>query len=122
MEVVQLQRLPEGEDVFGTVVARESLADGVLGGGAPSITKLGERSGGLHPGHDRADHPHPRRPGDVGDDVVKTLSRTMRTACSLNSVVNARRFRLAMTHSYRTFVRSEASTKPGQVHLGRRTF
>ena len=28
---------------------------------------------------------------------------------------NARRFRLAMTHSYRTFVRSEVSTKPGQV-------
>jgi len=33
----------------------------------------------------------------------------------LNSVVNARRLRLAMTHSYRTFVRSGVSTKPGQV-------
>src|SRR3989441_8381033 len=29
---------------------------------------------------------------------------------------NARRLRLAMTHSYRTFVRSGVSTKPGQVH------
>src|SRR5262245_42200975 len=44
------------------------------------------------------------------------LSRTIRTAWALNSVVNARRFRLAMTHSYRTFVRSEVSTKPEQVH------
>src|SRR5438876_11846732 len=43
------------------------------------------------------------------------LSRTMRTACALNSFVNARRFRLAMTHSSRTFVRSEVSTKSGQV-------
>jgi hypothetical protein len=34
----------------------------------------------------------------------------------LNSVVNARRLRLAMTYSYRTFVRSGVSTKPGQVH------
>src|SRR2546425_11484704 len=31
------------------------------------------------------------------------------------SLVNARRFRLAMTHSSRTFVRSEVSTKSGQV-------
>src|SRR2546426_4101583 len=45
------------------------------------------------------------------------LSRTIRTACALNSFVNARRLRLAMTHSYRTFVRSGVSTKPGQVHL-----
>ena len=29
--------------------------------------------------------------------------------------MNARRLRLAMTHSYRTFVRSGVSTKPGQV-------
>src|SRR2546425_2216393 len=43
------------------------------------------------------------------------LSRTMRTACALNSFVNARRFRLATTHSSRTFVRSEVSTKSGQV-------
>jgi len=27
--------------------------------------------------------------------------------------VNARRLRLVMTHSYRTFVRSGVSTKPG---------
>src|SRR5207249_5713777 len=45
------------------------------------------------------------------------LSRTIRAACALNSFVNARRLRLAMTHSYRTFVRSGVSTKPGQVHL-----
>src|SRR5437016_7928075 len=45
------------------------------------------------------------------------LSRTSRTASALNSFVNARRFRLAMTHSYRTFVRSEVSTKPAQVHI-----
>ncbi len=50
----------------------------------------------------------------VGTDLP--LSRTSRTASALNSFVNARRFRLAMTHSYRTFVRSEVSTKPGQVH------
>src|SRR3989449_7298058 len=43
------------------------------------------------------------------------LSRTIRMACALNSFVNARRLRLAMTHSYRTFVRSGVSTKPGQV-------
>src|SRR5206468_1178943 len=43
------------------------------------------------------------------------LSRTSRTASALNSLVNARRFRFAMTHSYRTFVRSGVSTKPGQV-------
>src|SRR3989449_590815 len=47
--------------------------------------------------------------------IAFPLSRTMRTACALNSFVNARRFRLAMTHSYRTFVRSEVSTKSGQV-------
>jgi hypothetical protein len=45
------------------------------------------------------------------------LSRTIRTACALNSFVNARRLRLAMTHSYRTFVRSGVSTKPGQVQI-----
>src|SRR6266436_5370823 len=50
----------------------------------------------------------------VGTDLP--LSRTSRTASALNSLVNARRFRLAMTHSYRTFVRSGVSTKPGQVH------
>ena len=44
------------------------------------------------------------------------LSRTIRNACALNSVVNARRLRLAMTHSYRTSVRSGVSTKSGQVH------
>src|SRR6185503_12619896 len=43
------------------------------------------------------------------------LSRTSRTVSALNSFVNARRLRLPMTHSYRTFVRSEVSTKPGQV-------
>src|SRR5207302_9104202 len=43
------------------------------------------------------------------------LSRTSRTVWALNSVVNVRRLRLAMTHSYRTFVRSGVSTKPGQV-------
>src|SRR5947209_3616774 len=32
------------------------------------------------------------------------------------SLVNARRFRLAITHSYRTFIRSGMSTKPGQGH------
>src|SRR5262252_7351684 len=42
------------------------------------------------------------------------LSRTIRTAWALNSFVNARRLRLAMTHSYRTFVRSGVSTKAGQ--------
>src|SRR5262245_3589031 len=50
----------------------------------------------------------------VGTDLP--LSRTRRTASALNSCVNARRFRFAMTHSYRTFVRSRVSTKPGQVH------
>src|SRR6266566_2599338 len=45
------------------------------------------------------------------------LSRTIWTACALNSFVNARRLRLAMTHSYRTFVRSGVSTKPGQVQF-----
>src|SRR5262249_33367608 len=49
----------------------------------------------------------------VGTDLP--LSRTRRTASALNSSVNARRFRFAMTHSYRTFVRSRVSTKPGQV-------
>src|SRR5438876_8660091 len=48
------------------------------------------------------------------------LSRTMRTACALNSFVNARRFRLAMTHSYRPFVRSEVSTKSGQAQFALR--
>jgi len=42
------------------------------------------------------------------------LSPTSRTVRALNSSVNARRFRLAMDHSYRTFVRSAVSTKPGQ--------
>src|SRR2546425_726454 len=49
----------------------------------------------------------------VGTDLL--LSRTSRTASALNSFVNARRLRLAVTHSYRTFVRSGVSTKPGQV-------
>src|SRR6266566_2893475 len=52
----------------------------------------------------------------VGTDLP--LSRTSRTASALNSLVNARRFRFAMTHSYRTFVRSGVSTKPGQVQYG----
>src|SRR6185503_13617267 len=43
------------------------------------------------------------------------LSRTSRTVSALNSFVNARRLRLAMTHSYRTFVRLGVSTKPGQA-------
>jgi hypothetical protein len=43
------------------------------------------------------------------------LSPTSRTVRALNPSVNARRFRLAMDHSYRTFVRSAVlSTKPGQ--------
>src|SRR6266436_3617296 len=44
------------------------------------------------------------------------LSRINRTVSALNSSVNARRLRLAMEHSYRTFVRSAVSTKPGQLH------
>src|SRR5262249_33854360 len=52
--------------------------------------------------------------------TVFPLSRTIRTACALNSFVNARRLRLVMTHSYRTFVRSGVSTKPGQVHDDKR--
>jgi hypothetical protein len=46
------------------------------------------------------------------------LSRTSRTVCALNSVVNARRLRLAIGHSYRTFVRSAVSTKPGALSAG----
>jgi hypothetical protein len=34
----------------------------------------------------------------------------------MNSFVNARRLRLALDYSYRTFVRSGVSTKPGEVH------
>jgi hypothetical protein len=41
------------------------------------------------------------------------LSRTSRTVRALNSVVNTRRLRLAVTDSYRTFVRSGVSTKTG---------
>ena len=44
------------------------------------------------------------------------LSPTSFTVRALNSSVNARRFRLAMDHSYRTFVRSAVSTKPGEDH------
>src|SRR5216117_1232698 len=43
------------------------------------------------------------------------LSRTSRTASALNSLVNARRFRLAMTHSYRTFVRSGCPRNRGRL-------
>jgi transposase len=47
------------------------------------------------------------------------LARTSRTASALNSLVNARRFRSAMTHSHRTFVRSGVSTKPGRFRVRR---
>ena len=49
------------------------------------------------------------------------LVRPRVVSTALNSLVNARRFRLAMTHSYRTFVRSGVSTKPGQVQARPRT-
>jgi hypothetical protein len=48
--------------------------------------------------------------------TVLPLAWTIRTASALNSFVNARRLRLAMDYSYRTFVRSGVSTKPGEVH------
>ena len=66
VEIVELQRLAEGEDVFGAVVPRERLADGLLRGGAPDIAKLGECVGCLGPSDDGPDDPHPGDPGDVG--------------------------------------------------------
>src|SRR3990167_7976192 len=55
--------------------------------------------------------PRPRPP----PAIPSPLPRPSRTVWVLNPSVNARRFRLAMEHSYRTFVRSAVSTKPGQV-------
>jgi hypothetical protein len=55
----------------------------------------------------------------VGTDFP--LSRTSRIApAALNSAVNARRLRLAMTHSYRTFMRSGCPPNLGTVifHAG----
>ena len=49
--------------------------------------------------------------------TVLPLAWTIRTASALNSFVNARRLRLALDYSYRTFVRSGVSTKPGEVHF-----
>lgn len=43
------------------------------------------------------------------------LLRISSTTSVLYSAENARRFRFAMTHSYRTFVRSGVSTKPRQA-------
>ena len=48
--------------------------------------------------------------------MLRPLVRISSTTSALYSLVNPRRFRLAMTHSYRTSVRSEVSAKPGQAH------
>ncbi len=46
------------------------------------------------------------------------LFRISSTTSALYSAENARRFRFAMAHSYRTFVRSGVSTKPGKLNPG----
>src|SRR5689334_7590892 len=47
--------------------------------------------------------------------ILFPLSRTNRTVSALNSSENARRLRFSpIGHSYRTFVRFEVSTKPGE--------
>src|SRR5690242_7221766 len=49
--------------------------------------------------------------------ILFPLSRTNRTVSALNSSENARRLRFfPIGHSYRTFVRFEVSTKPGEGH------
>ena len=71
MDVVQLQRVAEGEDVLGAIVPRERLADGLLRGGAPDVAVLGQRVGRVVAGDDGPDDAHARDARDVGDDVVQ---------------------------------------------------
>lgn len=68
----------------------------------------------------------PSRP-DSGSSSLATapidslISRNSHTPCALNSVANAGRLSLAVTHSYRIFVRSGVFAKPGRVQ-SRRAF
>ena len=54
-------------------------------------------------------------PSQGKDGTSVTLFGKGFSATPAQNAVDARRLRLAMTHSYRTFVRSGVSTKPGQV-------
>ena len=71
MEVEQLQGLPKREDVLGTVVTDERLADGVLGGVAPAVAERGQLIGRVVARHDGSDDAHPGEPGSVRDHVVQ---------------------------------------------------
>ncbi len=53
-------------------------------------------------------------------EICRKLGVSEQSFYRWNSFVNARRLHLAMDYSYRTFVRSGVSTKPGDVHTGSR--
>lgn len=71
MEVEQIQRLTQGEDVLGTVGARQRLADGLFRGAAPDIAKLGELLGRMVARDDRPDDAHPDEPRNIRNDMME---------------------------------------------------
>jgi hypothetical protein len=71
VELIELERLSKGEDVFAAVVAVESLADGLDGRVAAPIAMLGQGLGISNPVDDIAHDLHPGQTRDVRDHVVE---------------------------------------------------
>ena len=71
MELIELERLPEREDMLRQVIAGQCLPDGLQRFLAPHVPILGQSGWIAHSVDDGADDLHPRHAGDVGDDVVQ---------------------------------------------------
>jgi hypothetical protein len=71
VDVVQLQRLGQGEDMLFAIIADQRLADRLQRGMAPRVAIGGQHRRVTLPGYDRADDGHAGRTGDVGHHVMK---------------------------------------------------
>jgi hypothetical protein len=71
VDVIQLERLGQGENVLRPIIAGQRLAHHLNGRMAPPIT-VGSQDGWVAlPRHDRADDGQPRHTGNVGQDMMQ---------------------------------------------------
>lgn len=71
VEVVEVQRLGQCEDVFGPIVADEGCLDHLDGGMAADVTERGQNFGVAYTGDNRRDDPRAGRPGDIRHHMMQ---------------------------------------------------
>ena len=71
VDVIQLERLGQREDVLLPVVADRGLAHHLSRGVAPHVARGSQDGRVAFAGHDGPDDAHPGRPGDVAHGMVE---------------------------------------------------